>query len=445
MIHDERVQILRPGQPTANKYVLYWTQASVRSAYNHALEYAIEQANALGQPLIVAFGLTPAYPEANARSYQFLLEGLADLERKLAERQIGFVLEFGHPPEVILRLAQSASLVVTDRAYLRLPREWRQWLADRLEVPFIQVETDAIVPIEMASDKQEWAARTLRPKIHRLLDHFLVPLDPREVKVKSLGLLGSVDISDPLALLSGLDIDHGVPPGAEHGGETLAQERMQTFLESGLDGYDTRRNDPNVDGSSRLSAYLHYGHSSSLEAVLKAREHGGAGLAAFTEEIVIRRELSFNLCAYNPKYDQYAGLPEWSRATLEQHAGDRREYLYSRADFEAAATHDAYWNAAQTQMVRTGRMHNYLRMYWGKKVLEWSQTPELAYDTLLFLNNKYETDGRNANSYAGINWIFGTHDRPWGRRPVYGTVRSMVASGLQRKFDAKQYARTWAP
>lgn len=444
MIHDERLEVLRPGQPGRQKYVLYWTQASVRSSYNHALEYAIERANELGQPLVVAFGLTPAYPEANARHYRFLLEGLADLERQLAERGVGFVLELGHPPEVMLRLSRAASLVVTDRAYLRVPREWRQWLRDRLEVAFVQVETDAVVPIQTVSGKQEWAARTLRPKIHRLLDHFLVPLHPRTVKVRSVGLMESVDLSDPQALLGRLDIDHSVSPGLEHGGETLAGERLHDFLNGGLGGYDARRNDPNVDGSSRLSAYLHFGHVSSLEAVLTAREVGGAGLDAFTEEIVVRRELSFNLCYYNPHYDRYAGLPEWSRKTLEQHAGDRREYVYGRAELEAAGTHDPYWNAAQNQMVRTGRMHNYLRMYWGKKVLEWSDTPETAYDTLVYLNNRFETDGRNANSYAGINWIFGTHDRPWVRRPIFGTVRYMVASGLKRKFDADAYARKWA-
>ncbi len=419
-------------------------QASVRSRCNHALEYAVLRANELHQPLLVAFALTPSYPEANERSYSFLLEGLRDVEQALKARGIGFVVRLGHPPEVLLELAREASLLVTDRAYLRPAREWRTWLAERLEIPFVQVETDALVPIAAASGKQEWAARTLRPKIQGLLERYAVPLEARDPKHPSLGLPAGLDVSDPAQVLATLPIDRQVPPGLEHGGERLAQGRLREFLASGLDGYDLRRNDPNVDGSSRLSAYLHYGHLSPLDALLAAREVGGAGLAAFTEELVVRRELSFNLCHYNPHYDRYQGLPEWARKTLAEHQGDPREHLYERAALEAGQTHDPYWNAAQHQMTRTGRMHNYLRMYWGKKVLEWSATPQQAYQTLIDLNNRYETDGRNANSYAGINWIFGTHDRPWGRRPVFGTVRYMAASGLKRKFDADAYAARWA-
>ena len=444
MIHAERIQVLRAGQPGGGRYVLYWMQASVRSRFNHALEYAAEQADALGLPLVVAFGLTPKYPEAVLRSYTFLLEGLAQTRTALAARGIGLVVRLGHPPEVMLELSREASLVITDRAYLRPPREWRSWLKEHLSVPLIQVESDALVPIDTASGKLEWAARTLRPKLMRLLDHYAVPLESRTPKRPSLGLLDGVDVSDVPRLLARLDPDASVPPGVERGGEEHAQERLHTFVAQGLDTYDERRNDPNVDGSSRLSAYLHYGHLSPLEALLAARAAGGAGLAAFTEELIVRRELSFNLCAYNPHYDQYQGLPQWARATLEEHAADAREVVYDRATLEAARTHDPYWNAAQNQMVRTGRMHNYLRMYWGKKVLEWSATPQDAYDTLMYLNNRHETDGRNANSYAGINWVFGTHDRPWARRPIFGTVRYMAASGLQRKFDADEYARRWA-
>ncbi len=443
MIQQERVQILKEGQPGSGGYVLYWMQASVRTRFNHALEYAAGQANDLKLPLIVAFGLTPGYPEANERSYLFLLEGLRDVQRNLNERGIGFVLRLGHPPEVMLDLAKKASLVVTDRAYLQPARDWRTWLAGRLDVPLIQVESDAVVPIETASSKLEWAARTIRPKIHKRLDEFLVPLDTCPVKVKSLGLIDGLDVSDPAGVLKGLDIDRSVPPGEERGGEDAAQARLSAFVKAGLEHYDERRNDPLVDGASRLSAYLHFGHLSPIDAMLQARKAGGAGLDAFTEELVVRRELSFNLCFYNPHYADYKGLPQWSRKTLEQHAGDEREHLYSRAELEAARTHDPYWNAAQHQMVRTGRMHNSLRMYWGKKVLEWSETPEEAYAVLVYLNNKYETDGRNANSYAGINWVFGNHDRPWARRPIFGTVRYMAASGLKRKFDADAYAEKW--
>ncbi|AZI41553.1 deoxyribodipyrimidine photolyase [Deinococcus psychrotolerans] len=444
MIQQQRLQTLKTGTPGGGQYVLYWMQASVRTTFNHALEYAIEQANELEQPLIVAFGLTPSYPEANQRSYLFLLEGLRDVQHNLEQRKIGFVMKFGHPPEEMLKLAQQASLVITDRAYLRPSRDWRTWLADQLKVPLIQVESDAVVPIETTSGKQEWAARTIRPKLHKLMDGFLVALEPRTIKVPSLALLDGVDVSDPQQVLAGLDIDRSVLPGEESGGEDAAQARLTQFITGGLQHYDERRNNPLLDGASRLSAYLHFGHLSPIDAVLRAREQGGAGLDAFVEELVVRRELSFNLCFYNPQYDQYAGLPDWCRKTLAEQESDEREYLYTRDELEAAQTHDPYWNAAQNQMVRTGRMHNYLRMYWGKKVLEWSETPQQAYEVLVYLNNKYEADGRNANSYAGINWVFGTHDRPWARRPIFGTVRYMVAGGLKRKFDADAYAKKWA-
>ncbi|MFC6802115.1 hypothetical protein ACFQDE_10630 [Deinococcus caeni] len=199
-----------------------------------------------------------------------------------------------------------------------------------------------------------------------------------------------------------------------------------------------------MDGSSRLSAHLHYGHLSPLSAAIAAREHGGPGADAFLEELIVRRELSFNLCTYNPHYDRYAGLPAWARATLEEHAGDRREHTYTRAELDAAQTHDPYWNAAQRQMTRTGRMHNYMRMYWGKKVIEWTPTPQQAYTEMLWLNNRHEQDGRDPNSYAGIGWVLGLHDRPWTRRPIFGTVRYMNAGGLKRKFDIDKYARQWA-
>ena len=446
MIHDERVKVLRPGQPGGGRYVLYWMQASVRSRFNHALEYAVARADERRLPLLVCFGLTPSYPAANARHYRSLLEGLRDVDAALAARNIGFALRLAGeegPPSVPLDLAREASLVVTDRGYLRTSRAWRSWLAERLEVPLVQVESEAVVPVELVSQKLEVGARTLRPKVMRLLERFATPLEQTEPKVPARDLAEGLDTRDVDALLETLKPDPSVPPGSETGGERAAQARLRDFLASGLSAYDMRRSDPTVDGSSRLSAHLHYGHLSPLDALLAAREVGGPGLAPFTEELMVRRELSFNLTEYNPDYDRYEGLPEWAKKTLQEHASDPRPHLYSDAELERGETHDPYWNAAQHQMVQTGRMHNHMRMYWGKKVLEWTPSPQQAFDTLMRLNDRYELDGRDPNSYAGISWVFGRHDRPWAHRPIFGMVRYMAASGLSRKFDADLYAERW--
>ncbi len=448
MIHEERIQVLRPGGPAGGRYVLYWMQASVRTRFNHALEYAVQQANERRQPLLVCFGLTPRYPAANARHYRYLLEGLRDVSAALTARGIGFTLQLageGGPPSVPFALARDASLVVTDRGYLRTSRQWRAWLAERLNVPLVQVESEAVVPVDAASRKLEFAARTLRPKVMRLLERYATSLDETAPRVKAHDLADGLDPRDVDALLNTFRPDPTVPPGAETGGEVAAQARLKDFLASGLAAYDMRRNDPLVDGSSRLSAHLHYGHISPLDALLAARQVGGPGLAPFTEELVVRRELSFNLTEHNPDYDRYEGLPEWSRKTLEEHALDPRPQLFTPEQLERGETHDPYWNAAQRQMVQTGRMHNHLRMYWGKKVLEWTPTPQAAFDILMHLNDRYELDGRDPNSYAGISWVFGRHDRPWARRPIFGTVRYMAASGVKRKFDADAYARRWLP
>ncbi|CAM4090657.1 deoxyribodipyrimidine photo-lyase [Deinococcus marmoris] len=444
MIHDSRIQPLRSGAPAKGAFVLLWVQASVRTRDNHALEYAVRQANERGLPLVAVFGLTPDYPEANARHFQYLLEGLRDLRANLAARGIPLSIRLGKPPEMVLEAArEGAALVVTDVGYLNVQRAWRDWLKAQLEVPFVQVESEAVIPVHSVSGKQEYAARTIRPKIHRLWHEYLVPLEEHELAAQTDDWEAGLDVGDPAALVKTLPVDHGVPPGTEAGGEDAALERVSEFIELDLAQYDARRNDPNVEGSSRLSAYLHYGHLSPLTAALAAREHGGPGADAFLEELIVRRELSFNLCTFNPQYDQYDGLPDWARKTLEEHAGDRREYLYTREQFDAAQTHDPYWNAAQNQMVRTGRMHNYMRMYWGKKILEWTPNPRDAYAEMVWLNNRYEQDGRDANSYAGMGWVLGLHDRPWARRPIFGMVRYMNAGGLKRKFDADAYAARW--
>ncbi|MCR4400561.1 MAG: deoxyribodipyrimidine photolyase, partial [Syntrophomonadaceae bacterium] len=296
---------------------------------------------------------------------------------------------------------------------------------------------------DQASTREEYSAATFRPRLHRQLEAYLLPLAERAPRRSSLGLeVPSLDPGDPERLLASLGVDSSVPPAPGfHGGTTAARQRLQHFIEHHLDDYPLARSDPSRDRLSGLSPYLHFGHISPLYVALEIAATGGPGADAFLEQLLVRRELALNFVARNPAYDAWEGLPAWSRQTLEEHAADAREYLYTRAQLERAETHDPYWNAAQREMVLSGTMHGYMRMYWGKKVLEWSRHPREALATALYLNNRYQLDGRDPNSFAGVAWCFGKHDRPWRRRPVFGTVRAMTAAGLRRKFDIEAYVR----
>jgi len=443
VIQPERVRALSAKPVRPGDYVLYWMQAAQRAEGNHALEFAVRRANELGRPLVAFFGLTPDFPEANARHYAFLLEGLRETGEALEKRGIRFVLREGWPPRGAVVLGRRAALVVVDGGALRVERRWRAAAARALGCALLEVETNAVVPVRAASDKEEYAAATIRPKIHRVLGTYLRPLRPTALKKDGLGLrFDSLRPDDPQALLAALPVDRSVPPVATiRGGTSNARRLLRLFISRKLKDYAEARNDPNADALSGLSPYLHFGQISPLEVALAVKDAAGYGVEPFLEELVVRRELSLNFVLYNPRYDRFGGLPDWCRATLAAHARDRREYVYSRAAWEAARTHDPYWNAAQKEMVLTGRMHGYMRMYWGKKILEWSATPQEAFRTALALNNTYALDGRDPNSFAGVAWCFGKHDRPWAERPVFGTVRYMAASGLRRKFDADAYVR----
>jgi deoxyribodipyrimidine photo-lyase len=452
MVESSRVVVLADYAPTrVGSYVLYWMQQSQRTRFNHALEFAVGRANALGLPLVVCFGLTDAYPGANARHFLFMLQGLADVERGLAARGVKFVVKHGNPAEVALHYAKRAAAVVCDRGYLRHQRAWRRVVGEGCEregIPAYQVESDAVVPVGVASNKREYAARTLRPKIRRHLAEYLKPVRVQKVARPSLGLKlkGDVDVRSPEAALAGLKVDHSVAPVGRFfvGGEGAARERLKRFVRSGLAGYAEERNEPAADQTSHLSAYLHFGQVSAVEVALAARRSGApaADVDAYVEELVVRRELAINFCEYTDNYDSYDAVPGWAKQTLKDRAGDERPHVYTRAQLEAARTGDPYWNAAQTEMVATGFMHNYMRMYWGKKVVEWSRSAAEAYETLLYLNDRYFLCGRDPNGYANVGWIFGLHDRPWGpARPVFGTVRYMNATGMERKFDMDAYVQ----
>ncbi|MDB4441839.1 deoxyribodipyrimidine photo-lyase [bacterium] len=446
-IQPTRIKSLNDTDIRTGDYVLYWMQQSQRARYNHALEYAVQQANKLDRALLVVFGLMDDYPETNLRHYAFMLEGLKETVAALASRGIKMVLRRGHPPEVALTLGRRASMIVCDRGYLRHQRAWRKQVAKKAQCPVVQVESDVVVPLEVVSDKAEYAARTIRPKIHRHLASYLVDLKPTKARHPSLGLkVNGLDPDHTEELLRKLNLDRSVPPVSDlfKGGTSRALKRFNGFLRHRLKHYDQHSNQPQTDDISHMSPYLHFGQISPLYLALKlsrAADTPKAVKDAYIEQLIVRRELAMNFAFYTPDYDAYACIPGWAQKTLADHRQDKREYVYNQRQLEKADTHDPYWNASMLEMKHTGFMHNYMRMYWGKKILEWSSSPQKAFRTTLAINNKYFLDGRDPNSYTGVAWVYGVHDRAWGERPIFGKTRYMAASGLERKCDITAYVK----
>lgn len=442
-IQAERVRYLKKGAASPGDYVLYWMQASQRASWNHALEYAVERANELRLPLAVLFVLMDAYPGANLRHYPFMLEGLLETRDSLSARGIPLVVRAGSPGKVVLDACRKAALLVTDAGYLRHQRRWRSYIAGRAPCPVVQVESELVVPVETASAKEEYSAATFRPKILRVLDRFLVPLASRDLARQDPDLdLEGMDISEPYAALERISPARApLPARLPVGGTSEAETLLRSFIEKKLHRYHELSGRPDLEYTSGLSPYLHFGQVSPLKVALEVRKHGGSGADAFLEQLIVRRELSANFVHYNPRYDTLDALPSWALSTLNEHAKDKRDYVYSFRELEGARTHDPYWNAAQMEMLATGRMHNRMRMYWGKKIIEWSPTPEAALRAALRLNDRYQLDGRDPNGYAGVLWCFGKHDRPFAERRVLGKVRYMSEEGLRRKFDVDAYLR----
>lgn len=438
MIPEGRIRALNDRPEREGDHVLYWMQASQRAHWNHALEYSAIEANRSNLPLVVCFGLMVDFPEANLRHIKFMVEGLEAVRSSLKKRGIPFIIRRGSPPDVALELSSDASMIVCDMGYLRMQREWRRSLARKADLKVVQVESDAVVPVEVASDSEQHAAYTIRPRIHKKLYEYLIPLEERRLKNKLKRInADTLDPSDP-ELLKGAD-DSVAPVEGIRGGTQEAMKRLERFLDLNIDRYGDLSNDPALDVQSGLGPYLHFGQISPLYIALRAMDRGGEGSERFLEQLIVRRELSLNFAHYNDGYDRYDSIPQWAKDSLEEHAVDMREYVYSIGELERADTHDIYWNAAQTEMVRTGRMHGYMRMYWAKKILEWSHTPQEAHRTALILNNRYFIDGRDPNGYTGVAWCFGKHDHPWSERQIFGKVRYMNDKGLRRKFDMDVY------
>lgn len=442
-----RIRIIRPGriESDADGCVLLWVQNAQRTRSNPAADIAIDLANDLDLPCIAIFCLVPAYPAATHRAYHFLAKGISELPESFAQRGVGWELLYGDPVEQIPSAAKrlSAVCLFTDEAPTREPRAWRENVAQRLDVPMIAVDADVVIPTAHFP-KLEWAARTIRPKIERLLDQYLIPSPEPEAIQKSTHRVGQ----DPMELVSKLNIDTSVGPSPRFtGGYRAAHKRLTWFVNHHLASYDVDRNRSDIDGSSGLSAWLHFGQISPIEIALAARDalpgNGGEAQRSFFNELIVQRELAINFALREPAYDQYAGLPDWGRKTLAEHAGDPRPAPFTAGQLESGQTDDPLWNAAQRQLVAEGYMPNRLRMYWAKQVLQWTRSPEEAHAILVHLDDRYFVDGRDPNGYAGIAWaIGGRHDRPFPpNKPILGLVRPMGVRSMRRYFDTEAYIR----
>lgn len=447
ILKDPRARLRndRPVDPSGGA-VVYWMQRAQRGTDNPALDTAIGAANELKKPLAVFLGLVPFYPNANERHYAFLIDGLADAARQVEKRGAAFVFR-PYPRHSLVRFCGEvkAALVIGDENPMREPERWRQAAGDLLEVPLVTVDADVIVPTSLFP-KEEYAARTIRPKVHKVLDRYLVRGKEPRVRVPfPASRRPKSEPIDKAELLRKLPLDRSATPvEGVRGGAREGTRLLKRFVEKRLAGYDTARNRPeNPEGTSGLSAYIHFGHLGPRQVALavKGARASKASREGFLEQLIVRRELAINFVARNPDYDSVDGFHDWARRTLRKHEGDKREHLYVAEQLETGETHDPLWNAAQMEMVLTGFMHGYLRMYWAKKILEWTRTPEEAMEVAIRLNDRYELDGRDPNGYAGIAWaIGGKHDRPWGpERPIFGLIRFMSFASTSRKFGSRAY------
>jgi deoxyribodipyrimidine photo-lyase len=440
---NARVAVRRPGAPDPNgKCVVYWMQRAQRSLDNPALEVAVQAANLIRKPCVVFFAPVPFYPHANLRHYRFLNQGIPAIAEGLKKRSIGFVLR-KYPDHHLLKFCAQVrpALVIGDENPMLEPEHWRQKVADQLRVPFWTVDADVIVPSKLLM-KEQYGAYTARPVIRRLLPEFLQPVGNTHAKVQWRPPRGLQSLAPDVVITEGWQLDHSVAPIKNiSGGTDQALKRLKRFIRNDLANYPVDRNKPERDGTSRLSAYLHFGHIGPHTVALEVQKAEAPQVAkeAYLEQLIVRRELAINFVRFNPDYDNFESGTPWAHKSLAEHAADPRK-IYSERQLENAQTHDPLWNAAQLQMVKTGFMHNYMRMYWAKKILEWSKTPARAYQIAVYLNDKYELDGRDPNGYAGIAWaIVGKHDRPWFERPIFGKVRYMSFNSTRKKFDSKRY------
>ncbi len=446
---NPRVTVRRQGSPLTNgKCIVYWMQRAERGIDNPAVDLAIDIGNELDLPVVVFFSAISNFPHANLRHYAFLNQGLRDIEEDLAERNVSFVVR--RPPTNSLEklLAEvDAAMLIGDENPCREPERWGRVLAKRLTLPFWTVDADVVVPSALFP-RHQYMLHIMRPRLLAELPKYLLPMPRTKAKQRWERPRGFETFNVMSDVTAGWrDFDRSVKPVDNFtGGTHAALKRLKHFVAHGLADYAKQRNHPEADGTSMMSPWLHFGHISPITIALaceQAVREGKATVAArdaYFNELIGWREISVNFVKYVPNYDSIEGAPEWAQATLREHAGDKRDPMYTLEQMERAETYDELWNAAQIQMVKTGWMHNYLRMYWAKKILEWAPNPALAWEWAVILNDKYELDGRDPNGYQGIAWAMGgVHDRPWFDRPIFGTVRYMSGASTGKKFDSKRY------
>uniref|UniRef100_A0A8B9VLW4 Deoxyribodipyrimidine photo-lyase n=1 Tax=Anas zonorhyncha TaxID=75864 RepID=A0A8B9VLW4_9AVES len=452
--NKKRVRLVSRGPELREdaKCILYWMSRDQRVQDNWAFLYAQRLALKQELPLRVCFCLVPKFLGATIRHYGFMLRGLQEVSKECTELNIPFHLLLGYAKDVLppFVVQQGVGGLVTDFCPLRVPRQWVEDVRERLpeDVPFVQVDAHNIVPCWVTSPKQEYSARTIRGKIHSQLPEFLTEFPPviRHLHPPSCP-------AEPIAwdaCYSSLQVDRSVAEVEwATPGTTAGLAVLQSFIAERLKSFSTQRNDPNKAALSNLSPWFHFGQVSTQRAILEVQKHRRAhkeSVEAFVEEAVVRRELADNFCYYNENYDSLQGAYDWAQTTLRLHAKDKRPFLYELQQLEQATTHDPLWNAAQLQMVREGKMHGFLRMYWAKKILEWTRSPEEALQFAIYLNDRYELDGRDPNGYVGCLWsICGIHDQGWKERDVFGKIRYMNYSGCKRKFDVDQFERRYGP
>jgi deoxyribodipyrimidine photo-lyase len=446
---NPRVTVRRDGSPDSKgRCVVYWMQRAQRGVDNHAVDLAAHLANLFGLPLVVYFAGISNFPHANLRHYVFLNQGLPDIEADLAARNITFVMRRApHESHEQLLNDVHAAFLIGDENPMREPERWRKQLAEGIRIPFWTVDTDVIVPSKLI-EKAQYGAYTIRPRLHRLLPDYLVPYENASVlhKWKRPRDFKSDSVHEDMTR-GWKNLDRSVAPVDEWtGGTHAAMRRLKFFTDKLLQNYEERRNHPEVDGTSCMSPYLHYGHigpitiALAVVAAAKANPKLQTARDSYFNELIVWRELAINFVRYTPSYDTPDCAEEWAKATIAEHARDEREHLYTLGQLEAAQTYDNLWNAGQLQMVHHGWMHNYVRMYWAKKILEWSPDVATAMKYCVYLNDKYFLDGRDPNGYAGIAWaIVGKFDRAWGDRPIFGKIRYMSGASSGKKFNSKRY------
>ncbi|XP_066602379.1 deoxyribodipyrimidine photo-lyase-like [Prorops nasuta] len=450
--NKRRVQLLKDLNNVQDdcKGILYWMFRDARVQDNWAFLFAQKIAIKHQVPLHVCFCILPKFLESTLRHYKFLIKGLKEVEAECKELNINFHLLQGEPNTVILQFVQKYNMgaVITDFFPLKIPLFWVNDLKEKLprDIPICQVDAHNIVPCWIASDKLEYSARTIRNKINKKLDEYLTQFPPvikhpytTSQKIKGnnwKSALKNVEVDKTVD-----EVEWAIP------GYTASVLQLENFINNSLKDYHSEKNNPVTEATSNLSPWFHFGMISVQRCILEVQKYKNIykeSVNDFLEEAIIRRELSDNYCFYNEHYDTMKGASKWAFETLDRHRNDKREYVYNLKEIEHSLTHDDLWNACQNQLVRQGKMHGYLRMYWAKKILEWTSQPEEALAWTIYLNDKYSMDGNDPNGYVGCMWsICGTHDQGWKERNIFGKIRYMNYKGCERKFNVKEFVNRW--